>query len=106
MENFEKEIKREELNPETLENQTEGGVLEKEPFQENIQGEQPEIVENNPAIPIPESEKTESVELNDKEVEYYLNLAREKGPLFAIEKAKQANNPNLLDKVHDALAQD
>lgn len=104
MENFEKEIKREAI-PEVQKNPIEQGkVLENEPLQENAQAKQPEITETDMVIPVPESEKAEdSVEFNNEEIESYLRLAQEKGLDVAIKAAESANDPRLLDKVHDAL---
>jgi len=45
--------------------------------------------------------------LGEKEkVEHLLQIAREKGPVFAVQVAVKMNEPYLLDILHDTLAQE
>ena len=45
--------------------------------------------------------------LGEKEkIEHLLDLAREKGVVYAIQVAKKMNEPYLLDILHDTLAQE
>lgn len=52
--------------------------------------------------------KAEKIEfLGEKEkIEHLLQMAREKGVLFAIQVAKKMNEPYILDILHDTLAQE
>jgi len=54
------------------------------------------------------NKKAEKIEfLGEKEkIEHLLQMAREKGVLFAIQVAKKMNEPYLLDILHDTLAQE
>lgn len=57
----------------------------------------------------PEAEKArEKIEfLGEKDkIEHLLEIAREKGLVFAIQVAKKMNEPYLLDLLHDTLAQE
>ena len=52
--------------------------------------------------------KAEKIEfLGEKQkIEHLLEIAREKGVVFAIQVAKKMNDPYLLDIFHDVLAQE
>jgi hypothetical protein len=52
--------------------------------------------------------KAEKIEfLGEKEkIEHLLDIAREKGVVFAIQVAKKTNEPYILDILHDVLAQE
>ncbi|GEM_PF-1823530 len=52
--------------------------------------------------------KAEKIEfLGEKEkIEHLLQIAREKGVLFAVQVAKRMNEPYLLDILHDTLSQE
>jgi hypothetical protein len=54
-----------------------------------------------------EAEKEKIEFLGEKEkVEHLLEMAREKGLVFAIQVARKMNEPYLLDILHDTLAQE
>lgn len=54
------------------------------------------------------SKKAQKIEfLGEKEkIEHLLQIAREKGVVFAIQVARKMNEPYLLDILHDTLAQE
>jgi len=55
---------------------------------------------------IPARFKGEFIETEKEKIEHLLEMAREKGVLFAIQVAKKMNEPFLLDTLHDALARE
>jgi hypothetical protein len=67
-----------------------------------------ELMELDPANKKEAEIEKEKIEyLGEKEkVEHLLQLAREKGLVFAIQTARSMNEPYLLDILHDTLAQE
>jgi hypothetical protein len=67
-----------------------------------------EMMELDDKLKLEAEKKAEKIEfLGEKEkIERLLQIAREKGVVFAIQIAKKMNEPYLLDILHDTLAQE
>ena len=64
-----------------------------------------EMMELNPETKIEAEKKAKKIEfLGEKEkVQHLLQIAREKGLVFAIQVARRTNDPAILDNLHDIL---
>ncbi len=67
-----------------------------------------ELMELDDNLKAEAKKKAEKIEfLGEKEkIEHLLEIAREKGVIFAIKVAKETNDPYLLDILHDILAKE
>ena len=67
-----------------------------------------EMMQLDPSAKKDVEAKAEKIEyLGEKEkIEHLLQMAREKGVVFAIQVARKMNEPYLLDVLHDTLAQE
>ena len=67
-----------------------------------------EMMELDDKLKAEAKKKSEKIEfLGEKEkIEHLLNMAREKGIVFAVQVAMKMNEPYLLDILHDTLAQE
>lgn len=99
LKNFEKEenlsIKKEQLEQKVIEREKEES-LKKEKIQEQLKKEIKQELQQK-------IERDGVFEKHEKEIDDLIELALKEGPRKAIKRAKEMNNPYLLDKLHDVL---
>ena len=104
-ENIEESLSPEtpDIGPEMNKTQEdEFSLAEAKKLRENIEGDLQEDKKREAAL---QAKKMQSLEKKDQ-IEQLMNLAKEKGVLYATHVAERINDPYVLDTLHDALAKD
>jgi len=67
-----------------------------------------EMMELDEKLKVEAKNKAQKIEFlgEQEKIEHLLTVAREKGILFAVQTAKETNDPYLLDMLHDILAKE